>query len=202
MDPGRLRLWMSEMVPRSPPVLAPGAVPPAQGYASPVRLDSGPSRSNIDAGSGKERHLQQALVQPSIDPRPPGLSWCAAFLLPPPCPYAHPQASQLPSSPAPQLPAPGEATRQAGRPSSFAMLESSWHHARKELEVEFESAVWRPTLSSHFPVSLLDGSTKLFIIEKSTPNGTLLSPLKPPGLPLDSRLPSCQTKSCLSAVAC
>jgi hypothetical protein len=115
MDPGRLRLWMSEMVPRSPPVLAPGAVPPAQGYASPVRLDSGPSRSSIDAGSGRERHLQQALAQPSIDPRPPGWSWCAAFLLPPPCPYAHPQASQLPSSPAPS-------TRRSSTPGREALF--------------------------------------------------------------------------------
>jgi hypothetical protein len=90
-------------------------------------------------------------------------------------PHVHMPIPKHPSSPAPQLPAPGEAARQAGRPSSFAMLESSWHHARKELEVEFESAVWRPTLSSHFPVSLLDGSTKLFIIEIDTKRHPLVT---------------------------
>ena len=166
---------------------------------SPVRLDSGPSRSNIDAGSGRERHLQQALVQPSRDPRPPGWSWCAAFLS-----LSRPHVHMPPSIPAPSSQH-GEATRKA---LFLCDLESSWHHAQthKKLEVEFESAVWRPTLSSHFPVSLLDGSTKLFIIEIDTKLCTLLSPLKPPGLSLDSRLLSCQTKSCLSltspAVSC
>ena len=152
------------MVPRSPPT------PPSwllarflqrRDMPSPVRLDSGPSRSNIDAGSGRERHLQQALVQPSRDPRPPGWSWCAAFLS-----LSRPHVHMPPSIPAPSSQH-GEATRQA---LFLCDLESSWHHAHthKKLEVEFESAVWRPTLSSHFPVSLLDGSTKLFIIEIDT----------------------------------
>ena len=104
-----------EVVPRPRPG---PPVPSGAGMGLPCPPDSGPSRSNIDAGSRRQRHLQQG---PGASPQwilAHPVCWscslCAAFLLQPPCPYAHPQH---PSS-----------WRSSSKPASWlglAILESS-----------------------------------------------------------------------------
>ncbi|PMD15560.1 hypothetical protein NA56DRAFT_732535 [Hyaloscypha hepaticicola] len=59
---------------------------PAAGISHPLSAKQRPIEIQHRCRLGRERHLQQALVEPAIDPRPPCWSRCAAFLLASPCP--------------------------------------------------------------------------------------------------------------------
>jgi hypothetical protein len=77
---------------------------PAARISPPLSAKQRPIEIQHRCRLGRERHLQQALVEPAIDPRPPCWSWCAAFSLAPPCPIRpHPstQAYVVAAAPGP-----------------------------------------------------------------------------------------------------